>query len=132
MANNYGLLIGGTVLAVLALVAFAVYRWRYGGRVPRVKAWITKYLSERYDAPPGRLTIHCADDPPQPVLVGFDNPRSGARHQCRFDCSGGPAGFSLLSETNRSRIGRRADQATAGEDAGGTRPWGPIAVPTTS
>jgi hypothetical protein len=105
MGRNYWVLAGMVLLIVAAFAAFAVYRWVSQARERRVKAWITRYLSKRYGALPGRLTIYCPDDLTRPVLAGFDNPASGIRHHCQFACSGRPAGFALLSETDEPRPG---------------------------
>jgi hypothetical protein len=52
---------------------------------------------------PGRLTINCTDDRQWPVLVAFDDPRTGIRHNLQFDCAGSPSSYSLLTEEEENR-----------------------------
>jgi hypothetical protein len=103
MDRNLGVLMGMAGLAVVALSAFTVYRWRQRGRIRRIKAWVSRFLSDRYGALPGRLTINCSDDPLWPVLVGFDHPTNSMRHSLQFACAGRPSAYSLLSETDEPR-----------------------------
>jgi hypothetical protein len=91
-------LLGLAVLAVTALAAFAVYRWRQRSHVCQVGEWVKSYLSARYGALPEHLHVNCSDDPLWPVLVAFDGPRPGARHHLRFACSGPSAKYALVSE----------------------------------
>jgi hypothetical protein len=104
--TNSGLLIAVAALAVTALAAFAVYRWRQRQRVRRVEQWVKDYLSVRYDGQPGRLSIDCSDDPLWPVLVAFDDPRTGAHHRLRFTCAGPASTFSLQAEQEELRQSR--------------------------
>jgi hypothetical protein len=90
-------------LAITALAAFAVYRWRQRQRVRRVETWVKDYVSVHYGGPPDHLNINCSDDPLWPVFVGFNNPRTGVRHNLQFACPGPPATFSLLSEKEHPR-----------------------------
>jgi len=91
-------LIGIVVLALAAPAAVTLYRWRRRQRVRRVEGWVRDYLVARFRGLPDRLSIHCSDDPRGPVLVGFDNVRTGSRHSLRFACPGAAATLSLLSE----------------------------------
>lgn len=100
MDRNVGVLIAMACMAVVALAAVIVYRWGQRGRIRRIKAWVGRYLSDRYGALPSRLTINCSDDPLWPVLVGFDHPTSGMRHSLQFACAGRPSAYSLQSETD--------------------------------
>jgi len=84
--------------AVAAVGAFALYRWQQRQRVLRVGGWVRDYLSARYGELPNHLNINCSDDRLWPVLVGFDNPRTGARHRLQFACPGPNSTFALLSE----------------------------------
>ena len=93
-------LIGITGLAVAALVGFVIYRWRQRVRVHRVKAWIGRYLSNQYGAAPDRLNINCSDDPSWPVLVAFDHPATGLRHDLRFTCAGPASTWSVNAKTD--------------------------------
>jgi hypothetical protein len=45
------------------------------------------------------LNVNCSDDPLWPVLVSFDDPRTGIRHRLQFACSGQQSTFSLRAET---------------------------------
>ena len=49
MLTNTQVLIGSVGLVLLALVAFAVYRWRQRQRVRQVKGWVKDHLVARYD-----------------------------------------------------------------------------------
>jgi hypothetical protein len=95
--------IGMAVLALTALAAGAVYRWRMRDRVRRVETWVKGYLSDRYGGLPDRLTINCSDDRTWPVLVGFDNLGTGTWHRLQFGCWGQPSTFSLLAEAEDQR-----------------------------
>jgi hypothetical protein len=86
------------VVAAAALAAFAVYRWRQRKRIRRIKDWVDAYVVDRYHKLPGDLHVNCSDDTLWPVLVGFADPLTGARHRLRFDCPGANATFSLISE----------------------------------
>jgi hypothetical protein len=98
MDQHVAVLMGMAGLVVVSLAAFTVYRWGRRGRVRRIKAWVGRYLSDRYGTLPGRLTINCSDDPLWPVLVGFDHPTSRMRHSLQFACAGRASAYSLLSE----------------------------------
>jgi len=99
MNQSTQLVIGLTGAAITALVAFAVYQWQQRARVRRVEAWVGGYLTDRYGAPLGDLTVHCSDDPLWPVLAAFADPRTGVRHRLQFACAGRPSTFALVSET---------------------------------
>jgi hypothetical protein len=96
-------LIGTAVLALTALAAFAVYRWRQRERVRRIERWVKDYLSVRFDGQPNRLSINCSDDPLWPVLAAFEDPRTGIRWSLQFACAGSPSTFSLLSDKEETR-----------------------------
>lgn len=102
MDGNAGVLIGVIALVFTALAAFTAYRWRQRRRVLRVKEWVKSFLLTRYGEEPGHLDINCSDDPLWPVLVGFDLPRTGVRHNLRFSCHGSFS-LSLLSEKEDAR-----------------------------
>jgi hypothetical protein len=85
-------------VAAVALAAFAFYRWRQMGRVRGVNEWIGAYLRDRFGSPLDRMSVNCSDDRLWPVLVGFDDPRTGLRHRLRFSCPGSAATLSLHSE----------------------------------
>jgi hypothetical protein len=99
MARSTEALIGMAALALAALAAFAVYRWRMRQRVLRVRAGVEGCLSDRYGGLPQNLTINCSDDPLWPVLVAFDDPRTGTRHRLQFACNGQPSAVSLLADS---------------------------------
>ena len=101
--TTFGVLIGMAALALTALAAFAVYRQLQRKRVRRVEQWVKDYLSVRPGGQPSRLTINCSDDPLWPVLVGFDDPRTGVHHSLQFACAGSPSTFALLSEKEEAR-----------------------------
>ena len=96
-----------------ALAAFAVYRWRQQRRVRRVEGRVKGYLSERYGEVPKRLSIHRTDDTLWPVLVGFDNPRTGVRHSLQLACGGPNSTLSALSEKD-NEIDDEKQRATQG------------------
>ena len=100
MDRNVEVLMGMAALAVGPVAVVAAYRWLQRGRVRRIKAWVGRYLSDRYGVLPGRLKINCSDDPLWPVFVGFDHPRNGMRHSLQFACAGRPSTYSLRSETD--------------------------------
>jgi hypothetical protein len=97
MGSSAELVIGMAGLVATALAAFAVYRWRQRQRVRQVERWVREYLAVRYGALPNHPSINCSDDPLWPVLVAFDNPRTGTRHHLQFACPGPPSTFALLS-----------------------------------
>jgi hypothetical protein len=103
MDRNVVVLLGMAGFAMVSLAAFTVYRWWQRGRVRRIKAWVSRYLSDRYGVLPGHLNINCSDDPLWPVLVGFDHPTNGMRHSLQFACAGRPFTYSLTSETDEPR-----------------------------
>jgi hypothetical protein len=98
---------GGTLvviaLALVALAAFAFYRWHQRKRVSWVQGRVREYLVARYGVLPTHLDINCSEDPLWPVLVSFDSPRAGFRHTLQFSCSGSASTFSLLSEKEEGR-----------------------------
>jgi hypothetical protein len=96
-------LIGMAVLLFAALAAVALYRWRQRKRVHRVEGRVKDYLLGRYGGLPSRLNINCSDDPLWPVLVAFDNPRTGVRHRLQFDWREPAADLALLSEQEERR-----------------------------
>jgi hypothetical protein len=92
------LIIELTGLAVVSVAGFVGYRrWR-PSRIERVKTWVTRYLAERYGVPPARVSINGSDDPLGRVLVGFDDPGTGARLHLRFACAGSSSTFALMAE----------------------------------
>jgi hypothetical protein len=106
MARNTEALIGMAVLALTALAAFAVYRWRMRQRVRQVRLGVEGWLSDRYGELPKDLSIDCSDDSLWPVLVGFDDPGTGTRHRLRFAYNGQPPSVALVADSEaRSEIG---------------------------
>ena len=104
MDRSLELLIGMAAAVVIAgLVVFAIYRWRQRRRVHRVEVWVKKYLSDRYGVLPSSLRIGCSDDRSWPVLVAFERPRDGTRHNLRFACHGSVSSYTLLSEKVETR-----------------------------
>lgn len=93
----------GMVVVIAGLVAYAIYRWRQRRRVHRVEEWVKKYLSDRYGELPAALRINCSDDRLWPVLVAFERPRDGTRHNVRFACHGSASSYSLLAEKVEAR-----------------------------
>jgi hypothetical protein len=116
MGNSAQVLIGVAALGLAAVAAVVVYRWRQKKRVRQVEDWVKDYLCIRYGELPNRLSIDCSDDTLWPVLVAFDTPRTGTRHNLRFTCGGTPSTFALLSEKESSVA--LADRDGAAEDAG--------------
>ena len=98
MERSTELLIAVASLALVALAAFAVYRRRQRHRVRRVEGWVRDYLRARYGELPTRLSINCSDDPLWPVLVAFNAPGSGVRHNLRFTCGATHSTFALLGD----------------------------------
>jgi hypothetical protein len=88
----------GIAVFAVAAVGFAIYRQRLRMRARRVEGWVRGYLSDRYGRLPDQLSINCSDDRLWPVLVAFDDPRSGGRHRLQFACPGPHSTFALLSE----------------------------------
>lgn len=91
-------LIGIVLLALAAFIAYAIYRRHQRIRGGRVERWVKKYLVSRDGVLPQHLTINCTADPLWPVLVGFDDIRTGNQHRLQFHCPGPDVGFSLISE----------------------------------
>ena len=91
------------IVAVTALAGFASYRWQQRNRVRAVKLWVEKYLFVREGMPPLRLKINCSDDQLWPVLVSYDDTRTGNKHSMRFHCQGSQTEYALLSETISKR-----------------------------
>jgi hypothetical protein len=108
MARSTEALIGMAALTLAALTAFTVYRWRMR---QRVRAGVEGWLSDRYGGLPKDLTIDSSDDPLWPVLVAFDDPRTGTRHHLQFSCNGRP---STCSPWLIRRAGRRRALTGAG------------------
>jgi hypothetical protein len=98
MEKSTELLIGVATLALVALVAFALYRRRQRHRVRRVEGWVKDYLCARYGELPTRLSINCSDDHLWPVLVAFNAPRTGIRHRLQFTCGATHSTFELSAE----------------------------------
>jgi len=103
MGKSVELMIGVAGSAAVTLAAFAVYRWRMRQRVRRVEWQVKDFLADRYGGLPDHLSINCSDDPLWPVLVGFDNARTGTQHRLQFACGGRRSTFSLLSEMVNQR-----------------------------
>jgi len=91
------------LLVFSALAAFAVYKWWQRQRVLRVERWVKDFLSLRYGKLPDHLSINCSDDRLWPVLVAFENPRTGSRQSLQFTCAGPESSFSLLSDQEEKR-----------------------------
>jgi len=102
MDSRVGTLVG-IALVLVALAAFAVYRWQQRKRVRWVEGRVREYLVERYGGLPNHLNINCSEDPLWPVLVSFDDPRTGTRNRLQFSCSGPASTFSLFSEKEEGR-----------------------------
>lgn len=90
-------------MAALALAAFAYYRWRCRQRAQGVEAWVGAYLRDRFGDSLGHVSVNCSDDTYWPVLVGFDDVRTGMRHRLRFHCPGSPSSMRLESEQSQPR-----------------------------
>ncbi len=103
MDNSVEALVLIAASALVALAAFALYRWQQRKRVRRVEGWVGGYLVARYGELPDHLNINCSDDRLWPVLVSFDSPRTETRHRLQFGCWGPPSTFSLLSEKEEKR-----------------------------
>ena len=103
MEKSTAVLIGMATLSFVALTAFAVYRQRRRNRVGRVERWVKDYLCARYGEVPDRLSINCSDDLLWPVLVAFDAPRTGIRHNLQFTCGATHSTFALLAEREEKR-----------------------------
>lgn len=103
MENLMPGLIGVGVLLAASLAAFAFYRWRQETRVSQINVWVNDFLRVRYGELPARLKINCSHDASWPVLVGFNTPRTGIRHQVQFMCRGAQPAWFLLSETDEQR-----------------------------
>jgi hypothetical protein len=91
------------LLVFSALAAFAVYKWCQRRRVLRVERWGKDFLSLRYGQLPDHPNINCSDDRLWPVLVAFENPRTGSRHNLQFTCAGPESSFALLSDQEEKR-----------------------------
>jgi len=103
MENNFAIMFGVAALAGLALAAFVYYRWRQHDRIRRVKQWVKDYLTARGGPAPNDLRINCSEDQLWPVLVSFNDTRTGSLHNLRFDCGGPVTTFALLSENEEKR-----------------------------
>jgi hypothetical protein len=107
------------VLGLVGLAAFAIYRWKQRRRVRRLEGCVRDYLAGRYGQVPRPLYVNCSDDALWPVLVSFDDPRTGSRHGLQFACWGPPPGISLLSETEEPRAKARGGRWPPAEKGGG-------------
>jgi hypothetical protein len=96
--NSAELLIGIAVLMLVSLAVFGVYQWLQIRRRRQVDTWVNDYLNDRYDEMPKDLHINCTNDRLWPVLVDFQAPKTGTRHNLQFNCPGSHSTFSLLSE----------------------------------
>src|SRR4051794_17405687 len=114
----------GLVVAA-ALAAFAGYRWRMRRRVRRVEGWVREYLVGRYGRLPGDLHIDCSDDELWPVLVAFDDPRTGTRHRLRFACLGPLSTCSLLGDEDSPAAAIAEDRADVARFEGEGGAYGP-------
>jgi hypothetical protein len=103
MDKNAEVLTVVAVLVLVALAAFAAYRWQQRTRVRRVKDWVKEFLVARYGDLPIHLNINCSDDLLWPVFVTFNEPRSGILHRLQFACGGQQSSFSVLSEKEEKR-----------------------------
>jgi hypothetical protein len=103
METNVQALIGVALAACAAVAAFAWYRWQQRKRGRQVETWVKDYLRARYGELPAHLGINRTNDPLWPVLVSFDNPRTGVRHRMQFACPGPHSTFSLHSEREEPR-----------------------------
>jgi hypothetical protein len=90
-------------LALTALAGVSLYRWQQRIRVRQVGGSIKDYLVARFGKLPDHLSINCSDDTLWPVLVAFDDARTGSRHSLQFACLGPPSTLSLLSEKEETR-----------------------------
>ena len=106
METGVTLVIGMATLAVLALAAFAVYRWRQQARARRVDRWVREYLLARFGEVPADLHVNCSDDVLWPVLVSFTGRQDGARHRLQFNCWGPD---SVAAITDRQEPASSAD-----------------------
>ncbi len=98
MEKSIAALITAGLVAVAALAALAILRWRQRQRVRQVGLWVKDYLAHRNGGPAEQLAIHCSDDRLWPVLVTFRAPADGVRHTLQFSCPGQQSSLSLLSE----------------------------------
>ena len=98
MGNGVEVLIGVAALAILAVAAVALYRWRMRSRVRRINQWVKDYLLARYGALPNDLRINCSDDELWPVFVSFTDGKGGSRHDLEFSCPGAVSSFRLSAE----------------------------------
>ena len=90
-------------MVLVALAAFASYRWQQRKRVRSVEGRVREYLVSRYGGLPDRLDINCSEDPLWPVLVSFDDPRTGTRSRLQFSCAGPASALCLLLEKEEGR-----------------------------
>jgi hypothetical protein len=98
MEKNWPLALMLAVVVAVALAAFAFYRWRCHQRSLGIRAWVERYLRDRFGTSLARMTINESDDATWPVLVGFDDAQTGARHRLRFCCMGPTSTYRLESE----------------------------------
>lgn len=85
-------------VVLVAIAAFAGYRWYQAGRTARIKKWVRSFLSDRYGRVPHPLSIQCTDDTRWPILVGFRTDNNQIRHRLQFICPGARHTFALVSE----------------------------------
>jgi hypothetical protein len=81
MGTNGGVLVGAALAASSALAAFAAYGRRQRRRVRAVTESFAWFSYGRHGGPRDELRVNCTDDPPWPLLVSFDDPRTGMRHR---------------------------------------------------
>jgi hypothetical protein len=103
MDRNTGMLIGMAAIGVLALITFAVYRWRQRERVRQIDQWVRDFLVRRYGEMPNDLHVNCSDDTLWPVLVSFVAGANGIRHRLQFLCAGPASSFVLVAEKEDAR-----------------------------
>jgi hypothetical protein len=103
MEQSTVVLIGMATLSLVTLTVFAFYRRRQRSRVGRVERWVKDYLCARYGEIPDRLSINCSSDLLWPVLVAFDAPRTGIRHNLQFTCGATHSTFALRAEREEKR-----------------------------
>jgi hypothetical protein len=113
MEKSTAILIGMAALGLTTVAAFAIHRWRQKKRRHQVGRWVKDYLCVRYGELPDRLSINCSDDSLWPVLVAFDAPRTGIRHNLQFTCDGTHSTFALLSEKEEKRKNRPSREGDA-------------------
>ena len=86
-------------VALVAVAAFAGYRWYQERRTERITKWIQQFLSERYGSLPSPLSIQGTHDTHWPFLVAYRSRTDQARHRLQFVCPGARSTFALVSES---------------------------------